>query len=441
MTTFNRELYTVLYNLERNLKNRPIILGGISGAAGGSGGNPTGFIGQLVQTRVTYDTTEAATAYTPPSGVSLLDNLNHIRYRISTLETNFGLTVEKDNVVVASGITLLDFRGNVNVTAGVSGEVLVEIVPSGAGTVPLYSGVFNENLSSYVNGTETHFTLANTAVTDSLSVYYNGIKQTPTYFVVDGNNGGFTTTFVPASGDNLVVDYMTLQAASAYLTYDHGQLTGLLDDDHDIYHTDARGDSRYYTKTLLDAGQLDNRYYTEGEVDILIGQTLSSGIFQNLGDLLVGTGAGSFNILPAGSDNQVLVVASGSASGVQWESLPSTLQYHQMVFTVAGENLSTTGTQPLRIYAYLPTDGTINEVYAYVATAPTTTALQINVKKGGASFITGGYLTIPVSSNSVSGTSFTNDVIANNDYFQLEIVQGDTGASDLTVHVRYQIGA
>lgn len=48
---------------------------------------------------------------------------------------------------------------------------------------------------------------------------------------------------------------------------DHGLLAGLSDDDHLQYHTDARGDARYYTQTLLDAGQLDSRYYTETELD------------------------------------------------------------------------------------------------------------------------------------------------------------------------------
>jgi len=48
---------------------------------------------------------------------------------------------------------------------------------------------------------------------------------------------------------------------------DHGQLTGLSDDDHRQYHNDARGDARYYTRTALDIGQLDGRYYTETGVD------------------------------------------------------------------------------------------------------------------------------------------------------------------------------
>lgn len=51
---------------------------------------------------------------------------------------------------------------------------------------------------------------------------------------------------------------------------DHGGLTGLGDDDHTQYHNDARGDARYYTKTLLDTGQLDTRYYTEAETDALL---------------------------------------------------------------------------------------------------------------------------------------------------------------------------
>lgn len=89
---------------------------------------------------------------------------------------------------------------------------------------------------------------------------------------------------------------------------DHGALTGLTDDDHPQYHTNARGDDRYYTKTQTDAnyapivhthsgaditsGQIniariptgqtvdsvslgnhnhDDRYYTESEIDTLLG--------------------------------------------------------------------------------------------------------------------------------------------------------------------------
>jgi len=51
------------------------------------------------------------------------------------------------------------------------------------------------------------------------------------------------------------------------LISNHGDLTGLTDDDHTQYHNDTRGDARYYTETELNAGQLDNRYYTETEIN------------------------------------------------------------------------------------------------------------------------------------------------------------------------------
>ena len=59
--------------------------------------------------------------------------------------------------------------------------------------------------------------------------------------------------------------------ATGTLTTDHGALNGLADDDHTQYHNDTRGDARYYTETELDAGQLDNRYYREAEVDTISG--------------------------------------------------------------------------------------------------------------------------------------------------------------------------
>jgi len=53
-------------------------------------------------------------------------------------------------------------------------------------------------------------------------------------------------------------------------TINHHEIQGLLEDDHTQYHTDARGDARYYTKSELDTGQLNNQYYTESEIDTLL---------------------------------------------------------------------------------------------------------------------------------------------------------------------------
>lgn len=60
---------------------------------------------------------------------------------------------------------------------------------------------------------------------------------------------------------------------------DHGDLTGLSDDDHPQYLTNTRGDARYYTKAQSDealSGKSDvshihdGRYYTESETDALL---------------------------------------------------------------------------------------------------------------------------------------------------------------------------
>jgi len=50
----------------------------------------------------------------------------------------------------------------------------------------------------------------------------------------------------------------------------HNDLTDLSDDGHPQYHNDTRGDIRYYTKSLLNGGQLDSRYYTETEINSLL---------------------------------------------------------------------------------------------------------------------------------------------------------------------------
>lgn len=65
-------------------------LGGVTGVSGGTGAPIGGFIGQLVQSKVTYDTTENEIWDIPVSGESLVTNLDRIRYRISDLEAVSG---------------------------------------------------------------------------------------------------------------------------------------------------------------------------------------------------------------------------------------------------------------------------------------------------------------------------------------------------------------
>lgn len=69
---------------------------------------------------------------------------------------------------------------------------------------------FNEVPSGLVNGINVVYTLANTPVNNSLTVYKNGIRMFPGVgndYVLSGNTITFTGTQTPQSGDVLLADY------------------------------------------------------------------------------------------------------------------------------------------------------------------------------------------------------------------------------------------
>lgn len=132
----------LIEDASRNLRVQPLNLGGISGTGGGQGGPAAGFIGWLVQTRVAYDETEAATLATPASGMSLVDNLNHIRYRLGTLESGILVVDDWDGTPTISGVTHLTFSG-ATVTEIAPHHALVAFSGGGTGTaltVETYGG-------------------------------------------------------------------------------------------------------------------------------------------------------------------------------------------------------------------------------------------------------------------------------------------------------------
>lgn len=88
MPDFNQTFFDYLNMVKAQMKAQPLILGGVGGTGGGGGGPSGGFIGVLPQKRVAYDSTEAESNATI-SGGTLVDNLNHIRYRINILEDNY----------------------------------------------------------------------------------------------------------------------------------------------------------------------------------------------------------------------------------------------------------------------------------------------------------------------------------------------------------------
>lgn len=66
--------------------------------------------------------------------------------------------------------------------------------------------VFNEDLSSQLNGSRTVFAISQTYQTGSISLYYNGIKQTGTF--TESGASQITITFdAPQSGESLSIDF------------------------------------------------------------------------------------------------------------------------------------------------------------------------------------------------------------------------------------------
>jgi hypothetical protein len=97
MGQFESSFFDYINMLKAQLKASPLVLGGVGGGGGGGGGPAGGFIGVLPQKRVAYDTSEEESS-TTISGGSLVDNLNHIRFRINALEDSgiaFNLVVDE----------------------------------------------------------------------------------------------------------------------------------------------------------------------------------------------------------------------------------------------------------------------------------------------------------------------------------------------------------
>ena len=127
-----------------------------------------------------------------------------------------------------------------------------------------------------------------------------------TVAVVSGGTGATTAgTALANLGAAAVGDIITA----------HSGLSGLSADDHAQYHTDARGDLRYYTQVQLNGGSLDARYYTETEADsqLALKQSTSEKGQPNGYASLDGTGKVFAAQIPSIGVSNVFVVADIAA--------------------------------------------------------------------------------------------------------------------------------
>lgn len=284
MLSLEKEILDLINQSIRVTRAQPLFLGGTTASGGGSGAPAAGTIGQLTQTRVTYDLSEDEDNTVPASGASLLHNLNRIRYRIAQIEasgvsssgTFLGLSDSPDSYIGQAGksvvvnatedglefttvsggvgdIAFTDLTDAPSTYSGQAGKSVVvnntenglEFTTISGGTgasaftdltdVPTtYSGqagnmlvvkatedglefvtsttssgttINYEELDSQVDGVEDHFYTTYTIESGSIQVFYNGLLQNTSSYVVDVDGVGFVLDFVPASGDGLSTVY------------------------------------------------------------------------------------------------------------------------------------------------------------------------------------------------------------------------------------------
>lgn len=156
---YERKIFGYLNNVKNVINTRPLNLGGVNGSSGGTGGPPGGFIGKLPQSRIAFDTDEYSIWDVPPSGVSLVTNLNRIRYRLDRVEASGvggagSVTIFDDGVEITSNVTSIDFVGGT--VSYIDNDVTVELGGS---------SLTQEQIEDYVGGMVTGNTETGIAVT------------------------------------------------------------------------------------------------------------------------------------------------------------------------------------------------------------------------------------------------------------------------------------
>lgn len=139
-----------------------------------------------------------------------------------------------------------------------------------------------------------------------------------------GNNGKFLTTNGVSTA---------WAAVGAGGTSDHGELVGLSGDDHPQYHTDARGDARYYTQGQVDSlvasasgiSYHDNTYHTENYATTAE-LTSTSGVLQSQVNIIAGV-----DNLRAGEEGIVNIGAGVSNVNVTFDTAQMDTGYSPVI--------------------------------------------------------------------------------------------------------------
>lgn len=216
--------------------------------------------------------TDLVTSVNGMTGVVTINNITGNSATAAALQTSRTIAISGD------GTWSVNFDGSSNVSS--------TLTLTNTGVV---NGTYSSATQTYALTIDSKGRITSVGAPTTITPDWVNITSKPTtilgYGITDFNTSvdgriasasieDLSDVAIMAPTDGQVLTYDTVNGWQAETipsgVTDHGLLTGLSDDDHTQYHNDARGDVRYYTKTLLDGGQLDTRYYTETEVDTLL---------------------------------------------------------------------------------------------------------------------------------------------------------------------------
>lgn len=127
--------------------------------------------------------------------------------------------------------------------------------------------IIADDLAGAKNGSNQIYTTSYEYKTNRIGVMYNGqTLHAPDDFTEIGNNTIALTHVYPDDTDELRANYELEE--TVHPGSEHGDLFGLLDDDHPQYFNQARGDARYFTKpqVLTISGSLQDQIDEKADI-------------------------------------------------------------------------------------------------------------------------------------------------------------------------------
>ena len=372
--------------------------------------------------------TDLVTSVNGMTGVVTINNITGNSATAAALQTSRTIAISGD------GTWSVNFDGSSNVSS--------TLTLTNTGVV---NGTYSSATQTYALTIDSKGRITSVGAPTTITPDWANITSKPTtilgYGITDFNTSvdgriasasieDLSDVAIMAPTDGQVLTYDTVNGWQAETipsgVTDHGLLTGLSDDDHTQYHNDARGDVRYYTKTLLDGGQLDTRYYTETEVDALLSgkaNTSHTHTTANITDLGTYTGFDSryyteaeinAGYQPLDGDLTAIAALSGT-SGLARKTAANTWTLDTTAYLSSNQTITltgdTTGSGTTSIATTLANSGVTAGTYNNVATqiSPFTVDAKGRITVvGTAVTITPSFASITSKPTTLSGYGITD---------------------------------